>query len=82
MDGNAVFSEAGLNKLAEQISRTVNWIACMDSRQESGVTKAIEFGPGAALAHFMCEHVPDLPGHSVSEIHSLDGLKQWLRSGR
>jgi len=82
IDGNAVFSDAGLDKLAEQIARTVNWVACMDSCQESGVTKAIEFGPGAALAHFMREHVPDLATHSVSEFHSLDGLKQWLSSER
>jgi [acyl-carrier-protein] S-malonyltransferase len=80
IDGNAVFSEAGLDKLAEQISRTVNWVACMDACRESGVTKAIEFGPGAALAHFMREHVPDLEAHGVSEFHSLDGLKHWLSS--
>ena len=82
IDGNAVFSEAGLDKLADQVARTVNWVACMESCQESGVTKAIEFGPGAALAHFMREHVPDLEAHSVSDFHSLDGLKQWLSSGR
>jgi [acyl-carrier-protein] S-malonyltransferase len=80
IDGNAVFSEAGLDKLAEQISRTVNWVACMDACRESGVTKAIDFGPGAALAHFMREHVPDLEAHGVSEFHSLDGLKHWLSS--
>jgi [acyl-carrier-protein] S-malonyltransferase len=82
IDGNAVLSEAGLDKLAEQVARTVNWVACMDSCQESGVKKAVEFGPGAALAHFMREHVPDLETHSVSDFHSLDGLKQWLISGR
>ncbi len=81
IDGNPVFSEVGLDKLADQVAQTVNWVACMDSCKEAGVSKAIEFGPGAALSHFMREHVPDLEAHSVSDFHSLEGLKRWLSSG-
>jgi [acyl-carrier-protein] S-malonyltransferase len=52
IDGGAMFSEAGLDKLAEQVAQTVNWVACMDACQEAGVTKAIEFGPGAAQGFY------------------------------
>ena len=63
IDGNAVFSAAGLDKLADQVSSTVEWVACMDACREAGIAKAVELGPGAALAHMMRD--------------SVEGVRKW-----
>lgn len=78
IDGEAVFDvAAGAAKLASQIQQTVNWAGCMDSCHASGVSKVIELGPGAALAHMARESIPGVDAHSVSEFHSLSGFLNW-----
>jgi len=79
IDGDAVFDlRDGLDKLARQIGQTVDWAACMDACRSGGVTKVIELGPGHALAHMMQAAAPDSEAHSLSEFHSLEGVKRWL----
>jgi malonyl CoA-acyl carrier protein transacylase len=78
IDGNAVFSTAGLDKLADQIAQTVDWAACMETCREAGITKAVELGPGSALARMMRDAAPEVDAHSVAEFDSLDGLKRWI----
>jgi [acyl-carrier-protein] S-malonyltransferase len=78
IDGNAVFSTTGLDKLADQIAQTVDWAACVEACREAGVTKAVELGPGSALARMMRDAAPEVDARSVAEFHSLDGLKRWI----
>lgn len=83
IDGDAVFDlRDGLDKLARQIQQTVDWAACMDACRSSGVTRVIELGPGNALAHMMQTAPPDSEVHSLSEFHSLEGVKRWLGKSR
>jgi [acyl-carrier-protein] S-malonyltransferase len=79
IDGDTVFDvHAGAEKLARQIRQTVDWASCMESCRAAGVTKAVELGPGNALAHLMREFMQDGNVHSLSEFHSLSGLEHWL----
>ena len=81
IDGDAVFDlKAGLDKLARQIQQTVDWAACMEACRAAAVTKVFELGPGSALARMMQAAMPDSDAHSVSEFHSLDGVKHWLKT--
>jgi [acyl-carrier-protein] S-malonyltransferase len=81
IDGATVFvPRAGIEKLARQIRQTVNWAACMASCREAGVTKAIELGPGGALANMMRRFMPDCDTHSVAEFRSLAGVAHWIKT--
>jgi [acyl-carrier-protein] S-malonyltransferase len=78
IDGDTVFEvHTGADKLARQIQQTVDWASCMESCRAAGVTKAVELGPGNALAHLMHEFMPDGDVHSLSEFHSLSGFEHW-----
>jgi [acyl-carrier-protein] S-malonyltransferase len=80
IDGSTVFDvRAGANKLAHQIEQTVDWAACMQSCQSANITKALELGPGSALARLMREVMPEGTVHSLSEFRSLSGVEQWLQ---
>jgi [acyl-carrier-protein] S-malonyltransferase len=75
IDGATVLNvSAGAAKLARQIQQTVDWAACMDACHAAGVTKVVELGPGAALAHVAREIIPDADAHSVAEFRSLARL--------
>ena len=51
----------GLDKLAAQISQTVQWGDCLQSCLEAGATAFLEFGPGHALSRHGREIEPGLP---------------------
>ena len=79
IDGDTVFDvHMGAGKLARQIEQTVNWAACMESCRAAGVATVFELGPGDALARMMHEIVPDGDVHSLSQFHSLPGLRHWM----
>ena len=79
IDGDSVFDVAlGAAKLARQIQTTVNWMACMRTCSESGLSKAIELGPGRALARMMLDTQPDVDVRSILDFHSLAGLRDWI----
>jgi [acyl-carrier-protein] S-malonyltransferase len=79
IDGDTVFDvHMGADKLARQIQQTVDWASCMESCRAAGVTKAVELGPGDALARMMHEVIPDGDVHSLSEFHSLSGFEHWI----
>ncbi len=78
IDGAPVFDvKTGADKLARQIRQTVDWSACMETCRASDVSKAIELGPGNALARLVQEAVPGIDAHSLSEFRSLDGFVRW-----
>jgi [acyl-carrier-protein] S-malonyltransferase len=79
IDGDTVFDvRTGAEKLARQTRQTVDWAGCMESCRAAGVTKAVELGPGNALAHLMREFMQDGDVHSLSEFHSLSGFEHWI----
>ncbi len=81
IDGAAVFDTAdGLEKLARQVAQTVNWQACMEACRAAGVTRALELGPGGALAHLMAEGLGARNSRSLDDFRSLDGVRRWLRA--
>ena len=81
VDGAAVFAiPDGLDKLARQVARTVNWQACMEACRAAGVTRALELGPGGALAHLMAESLGARDSRALDDFRSLDGVRRWLRA--
>jgi [acyl-carrier-protein] S-malonyltransferase len=79
VDGDTVVSmETGKLKLAEQISHTIDWEACLQACVEAGCTAFLEFGPGRALASMATEIAPGIPARSVDDFKTLDGIRDWL----
>lgn len=79
IDGNAVLDvQAGLDKLAAQVSHTVQWAACLEGCVEAGASAFLELGPGRALAEMASAAYPTVPTHSIEDFHSLDGLRARL----
>lgn len=79
IDGAPVVSaEAGLDKLAAQISQTVQWANCLQGCLEAGATTFLELGPGHALAAMVAGLWPDLPARSLDDFRSLQGVRAWL----
>jgi [acyl-carrier-protein] S-malonyltransferase len=81
IDGTAVFDVAdGLDKLARQVAQTVDWAACMESCRAAGATRALELGPGDALARMMGGVLSESESRSVAEFRSIHGVVDWFRS--
>jgi len=83
LDGGVVFRpEAGLDKLALQISRTIDWAACLEACGEFGADRVLELGPGHALATMARAALPGTQVHSLEDFRTVDGWLDWVRSGR
>ncbi|MBP1182833.1 acyltransferase domain-containing protein [Methylobacterium sp. PvR107] len=81
LDGAAVFrAEAGLEKLALQISRTIDWAACLEACGEYGADRVLELGPGHALATMARSALPKARVHALDEFRSISGVADWLSS--
>ena len=81
IDGAAVFdARRGLAKLGRQVAQTVDWAACMEACRAFGATRALELGPGDALARMMGGVVGGRESRSVAEFRSFDGVLKWVRS--
>jgi [acyl-carrier-protein] S-malonyltransferase len=79
VDGAAVLDVAlGIDKLARQISHTVQWASCLASCVEAGARAFIEFGPGHALAEMAAGAYPGIPARSLDDFRSLQGMRAWL----
>lgn len=79
IDGAAVLeTKSGLDKLAEQISHTVEWATCLESCVEAGATGFLELGPGRALSEMASHAYPSLPARSLDEFTTLQGARTWL----
>ena len=80
IDGGTVGDiETGIDKLARQISNTIDWSACLESCRSAGAVAALELGPGATLSHMASALLPDGRARSVEEFRSLTGLRTWLQ---
>jgi [acyl-carrier-protein] S-malonyltransferase len=83
IDGAPVISvEAGLDKLAAQISQTVQWANCLQGCIEASATGFLELGPGHALSAMVADGWRDLPARSLDDFRSLQGVRAWLAQKR
>ncbi|WP_448042680.1 ACP S-malonyltransferase [Bradyrhizobium liaoningense] len=73
-----VSRETGLDKLAAQISQTVQWADCLQACVEAGATGFLELGPGHALSGMVADIAPGLPAHALDDFRSLEGVRTWL----
>ena len=74
IDGAPVLNvQAGIDKLAAQISHTVQWDACLEACAEAGAIAFLELGPGQALSDMVAG------GRSIEQFRSLNGVCAWLR---
>jgi [acyl-carrier-protein] S-malonyltransferase len=71
---------AGLDKLAAQISNTVQWAACLDGCVEAGASVFLELGPGRALAEMAAGAWPGVPARSLEDFRTPEGARAWLSS--
>jgi [acyl-carrier-protein] S-malonyltransferase len=80
IDGETVLDiETGTDKLARQISTTINWAACLESCRSAGALAALELGPGTTLSRMASTLFPDGRARAVDEFRSLAGLRTWLQ---
>ena len=70
--------QAAIEHLSRQLAETIEWSACMDAAVESGISVALELGPGAALARMFAARHPQVACRSVAEFRSLDGIVGWV----
>jgi len=69
--------ETGLDKLAAQISQTVQWADCLQACVEAGATGFLELGPGHALSGMAAEIGSGLSARSLDDFRSLQGVRAW-----
>jgi|ERR1700679_1805062 [acyl-carrier-protein] S-malonyltransferase len=79
IDGAAVLNgPATVSKLASQLSRPIQWAACLNACVEAGAGAFLELGPGRALAEMAANAHPGIAARSVDEFKSIAGLRAWL----
>jgi [acyl-carrier-protein] S-malonyltransferase len=80
IDGAPVIDvRAGVDKLAAQISHTVQWSDCLQGCVEAGASVFLELGPGRALAKMAGDAYPAVPARSVEEFRTFEGAAAWIR---
>ena len=70
--------EAAIEKLALQLSNTVEWGSCLDMLYERGCRVFLELGPGRVLARMTRARFADVEARAVEDFRSLDGVSSWL----
>ena len=79
VDGSPVIqAEAGLDKLAAQISQTVQWAECLQGCMESGATAFLELGPGPALSEMLAGAYRGVSTRCLEDFRTLLGVRTWL----
>ncbi|MEJ1969135.1 MAG: acyltransferase domain-containing protein [Rhizomicrobium sp.] len=68
----------GLDKLAAQISQTVQWADCLQACIEAGTTAFLELGPGPALSEMAAGAYRDIPARCLDDFRTLQGVRAWL----
>jgi len=71
-------AELATRVLSRQIAEPIRWMDCMDACIETGITVALELGPGAALSRMLQARHPGIACRSVNEFRSLDGIRSWI----
>jgi [acyl-carrier-protein] S-malonyltransferase len=79
VDGTPVIDvENGLDKLAAQISTTVQWADCMQGCVEAGASAFLELGPGRALCEMAADSYRAVVARSLDDFKTLQGARTWL----
>jgi [acyl-carrier-protein] S-malonyltransferase len=79
IDGSPVTQiDVGLDKLAAQISQTVQWASCLEGCIEAGATAFLELGPGRALSKMVAVAYRDVQTRSLDDFKTLQGARLWL----
>jgi [acyl-carrier-protein] S-malonyltransferase len=79
IDGSPVIGiDVGLDKLAAQMSQTIQWASCLQGCIEAGATAFLELGPGRALSEMASGACRDLPARSLDDFKTLQGVRSWL----
>lgn len=82
LDGRAVFdAAAGVEALALQLSRTIDWAACLGACREYGAATVLELGPGHALASMARAAMPEARVHALEDFRSVEGALAWIGGG-
>ncbi|GGJ04901.1 malonate decarboxylase subunit epsilon [Neoroseomonas lacus] len=81
IDGTSVRDiEAGADKLARQISCTIDWAACLESCQACLAEAALELGPGTILSRGAAAWFPARNLRAVEDFRSIAGLRDWVQA--
>ena len=79
IDGSTVIdADAGLDKLADQVSQTVQWANCLQACVEADAMAFLELGPDAALAGMATGAYRSIPARSLDNFRTLDGVRARL----
>jgi [acyl-carrier-protein] S-malonyltransferase len=70
--------DAAIDRLAQQLDRTIDWGACLDTLYEHGCRVFLELGPGRALARMTQGRFGDVDARAVDDFRSLEGISAWL----
>jgi [acyl-carrier-protein] S-malonyltransferase len=70
--------EVAIDRLARQLTDTIEWAACMDAVREAGITVALELGPGNALSRMLQGRHPQIACRSVTDFQTLAGIAGWV----
>jgi hypothetical protein len=80
IDGDTIYDmETGIDKLARQISTTIDWAACVVSCRSAGAEAVLELGPGTALSHMASALFPNGRARAAEEFRTVAGLHTWLQ---
>ncbi len=71
--------DEAIRTLADQVSTTIDWSACLQTLTELGCTVLLELGPGNALSRMVRESRPELAARSVADFRALVGAADWVR---
>src|SRR5262249_24877398 len=72
IDGDTILViETGVDKVARQISTTIDWVACLESCRSAGAQVALELGPGITLSHMASSLFPNGRARAVEEFRTL-----------
>lgn len=66
--------------LCSQIEQEIMWADCMDVCAESGITIALELGPGTSMSRMLRARHPAISCRSVADFRSLGGIRNWINS--
>jgi [acyl-carrier-protein] S-malonyltransferase len=73
-----IIADRGLDKLAAQVSQTVQWADCLQGCMEGGATAFLELGPGPALSDMARAAYPDVSARCLDDFKTLQGVRAWL----
>lgn len=71
-------AQAAVEALVQQVASPVRWQASVEAMVASGVTHALEIGPGKVLAGLCKRIAPALRVHNVSDLAGIDAVPAFL----